>query len=505
MRKHSLEVGHSDYRKDGFHCELGLQSLLETEGENLASASATTPSPTQPMIPSSPEMGIFKPVRKLGRQESPLSRDALLAGREREREAEKDKTGDAARGIDSKMATSASKSSDRTEHDQGSASKKSPADKSSLVKSPVVDVSQRSPSIPKDIIPIKLETGHPVVTRPSPVAPESKLSVVPAIPSPLTTTSIPAAKMADSSIASVGAGRGSQSCVAKTLSKVPTPTVTTTKTQTAQSFSSSILKDLPEKTTTQTQTLQSLSGSIVKDLPEKKDAGMKDVRHEAGKALTAVKSSLPCSGTVKATPVPDNIFITGVPLSTAEASRASKGPLNGESLKKLGTDSHSRTPDIKLRTGLPPSKGVVPPCLPQVQSPALGKLRQEKGLSSVNCYRGTLDWEDKCLLEVVEEHSPSPTPSPTGTSPSPSKSHPVVPVGMDVLTSVAKTVQGPVKGGAQESCKTKEASKSAGDTQASVQGKTESSGGSKPSSKVATLSPSGTVPHEKSGGAKNGL
>uniref|UniRef100_A0A8C2KKN0 non-specific serine/threonine protein kinase n=1 Tax=Cyprinus carpio TaxID=7962 RepID=A0A8C2KKN0_CYPCA len=37
MRKHSLEVGHSDYRKDGFHCELGLQSLVEIEGENLAS------------------------------------------------------------------------------------------------------------------------------------------------------------------------------------------------------------------------------------------------------------------------------------------------------------------------------------------------------------------------------------------------------------------------------------------------------------------------------------
>uniref|UniRef100_A0AAR2IPD4 non-specific serine/threonine protein kinase n=1 Tax=Pygocentrus nattereri TaxID=42514 RepID=A0AAR2IPD4_PYGNA len=89
MRKHSLEVVHSEYRKEGFHCELGLQSLLETEGENLASTSATTPSPTQPTVPSPPEMGVFKPVRKLGRQESPLSRDALLAGREREKELER--------------------------------------------------------------------------------------------------------------------------------------------------------------------------------------------------------------------------------------------------------------------------------------------------------------------------------------------------------------------------------------------------------------------------------
>uniref|UniRef100_A0A672GYF9 non-specific serine/threonine protein kinase n=1 Tax=Salarias fasciatus TaxID=181472 RepID=A0A672GYF9_SALFA len=35
LRKHSLEVQHSEYRKDAFLCELGLQSLLETEGENL--------------------------------------------------------------------------------------------------------------------------------------------------------------------------------------------------------------------------------------------------------------------------------------------------------------------------------------------------------------------------------------------------------------------------------------------------------------------------------------
>uniref|UniRef100_A0A9J7ZV14 non-specific serine/threonine protein kinase n=1 Tax=Cyprinus carpio carpio TaxID=630221 RepID=A0A9J7ZV14_CYPCA len=88
MRKHSLEIGHSDYRKDGFHCELGLQSLVEIEGENLASAPTTSPSPTQP-TPSPPETGVLKPVRKLGRQESPLSRDALLAGRERDRDKER--------------------------------------------------------------------------------------------------------------------------------------------------------------------------------------------------------------------------------------------------------------------------------------------------------------------------------------------------------------------------------------------------------------------------------
>uniref|UniRef100_A0AAR2JBU3 non-specific serine/threonine protein kinase n=1 Tax=Pygocentrus nattereri TaxID=42514 RepID=A0AAR2JBU3_PYGNA len=482
MRKHSLEVVHSEYRKEGFHCELGLQSLLETEGENLASTSATTPSPTQPTVPSPPEMGVFKPVRKLGRQESPLSRDALLAGREREKELERQKSLDAVQGSDSKLAIvleksfSASKTFERTGTDQGALSKKVPDDKSSHIKSPVVDVSQRSPSTLKDASPARLEPSLPIVTRPSPVVPESKFSVVPAIPSPLTTMSIPAAKTTDPSIPSVGAGNGSQGCATKTPSKVVLiQTTVTTKTQTSQSLAST--KDFSEK-------------------KSDKDAGIKEV----GKTLTAVRSSLLCSGSVKATPVAD---IQGVPSSATEVSRATKGPSDGECLKKLGADTHGRTPDMKLRTGLPPSKGVVPLHPHQVQSPALGKLCQDKGLSPVNCYRGTLDWEDKCLLEVVEEHSPSPTPSPTGATPSSSKALPVSPG--DKYVSVAKTVEEPVKKGTLDGAKTKEASKSAEETQASVQGKTEASSGSKHSSKVAAPSPSDAVPHEKSGSTKNGL
>ncbi|XP_043940682.1 microtubule-associated serine/threonine-protein kinase 1 [Protopterus annectens] len=75
MRKHSLEVTHSEYRKDSFHSELGLQSLAETEGETLG---ATEPGSVKQVA-----------VRKLGRQESPLSlsSDVLLSCR-REKEQE---------------------------------------------------------------------------------------------------------------------------------------------------------------------------------------------------------------------------------------------------------------------------------------------------------------------------------------------------------------------------------------------------------------------------------
>ncbi|XP_034395067.1 microtubule-associated serine/threonine-protein kinase 1-like [Cyclopterus lumpus] len=82
LRKHSLEVAHGDYRRESFHCEHSLQSLLEMEGEN----GPAPPSPSSSSSPSPPmggEIGGLKPARRLGRQESPLSRDTLLPPREK--------------------------------------------------------------------------------------------------------------------------------------------------------------------------------------------------------------------------------------------------------------------------------------------------------------------------------------------------------------------------------------------------------------------------------------
>lgn len=475
MRKHSLEVGHSDYRKDGFHCELGLQSLLETEGENLASTSATTPSPTQPSVPLPLETSVLKPVRKLGRQESPLSRDALLAGRVKEKDNGRAKSGDLTQGSDSKLAIVLEKSPPATEAQQDIMSKKVPDAKSSHIRSPVVDASQRSPSTPRDASIAKLEASQPVVTKPS-------------IPSPLTTLSTTGTKTTDLAFPSVGVGGTSQICDTKSPSTIgQTQTPGTAK---AHQTSISVVKDLQGKET-------------------EKKAEMKEVRPETGMTISAVKSGVPCAGPVKATPLPDKV---SVQVTATEESRVIKGPSDGDTLKKSGTDPHGRTPDMRARPGLPPSKGVVPPFPPQVQSPALGKLRQDKGLSPVNCYRGTLDWEDKCLLEVVEEHSPSPTPSPTGATPSLSKSplHPVVtqslsPGHKNGSTSVSKTGQEPAKVLIQEVAKSKEVVKSAEEAKSIAQGKTEVSGGSSPNLKVATPSPTGTIPQKKNESTKNGL
>ncbi|TMS15456.1 Microtubule-associated serine/threonine-protein kinase 1 [Larimichthys crocea] len=83
LRKHSLEVAHGDYRRESFHCEHSLQSLLEMEGEN----GPAPPSPSSSSSPSPPmggEIGGMKPVRRLGRQESPLSRDTLVPAKEKD-------------------------------------------------------------------------------------------------------------------------------------------------------------------------------------------------------------------------------------------------------------------------------------------------------------------------------------------------------------------------------------------------------------------------------------
>ncbi|KAI5625931.1 microtubule-associated serine/threonine-protein kinase 1 isoform X1 [Silurus asotus] len=456
MRKHSLEVGHSDYRKEGFHCELGLQSLLETEGENLASTSATTPSPTKPTVPS-PMETVFKPVRKLGRQESPLSRDALLAGRVKEKDNGKVKSGDLSQGGESKLEIVLEKSPPASEARQDLMSKRVLDDKSSHIRSQVVDVSQQSPSTPREASIVKPETSQPVVTKPSPIAPESRISVVPLIPSPLTT----ATKVTDLSLTSFSAAGRNQFSDTSII-------VQTQISGNAKAHQVSI-KDLQSK-------------------ESEKKSEIKEVKQDQGKTA---KSVVPCSGNVKAMPLSDKV---------------QKGPSDVDALKKSSPETHSRTSDIRARPGLPQSKGVVPSFPHQVQSPALGKPRPDKGLSPVNCYRGTLDWEDKCLLEVVEEHSPSPTPSPTGSTPSVSKP-PLQPIATQSLspgdkrdpTSASKLGQELAKGLIQEVAKSKEAVKSAEETKAIAQDKTSTN------LKVATPSPGAAIPPKKNESTKNGL
>ncbi|KAJ8345124.1 hypothetical protein SKAU_G00293170 [Synaphobranchus kaupii] len=69
---------HAEFRRDSFHCETGLQSLQETEAESTA-PSDPSPATVTDGAKRGGEAGTPQPpARRLGRQESPLSRESLL-------------------------------------------------------------------------------------------------------------------------------------------------------------------------------------------------------------------------------------------------------------------------------------------------------------------------------------------------------------------------------------------------------------------------------------------
>lgn len=361
LRKHSLEVQHSEYRKDAFLCELGLQSLLETEGENLPPNPPPLPSSSLSSSSSSalPETGVLKPVRRLGRQESPLSRETLLAERERGREREKDRD-----------------DLDRSGR-LGQVGQRKPQNDLSLSEQNRVNV----------------ETTKTMASS---------------------TTAKPTGYL-DGQKGPVRAHQNQTDLISK----------------------------LEQKNVLPNNNNGSNGHLLLKQNGNKNNASM---------------SGLTCATKGSAPSVDKNMNA-----SVLGMNKTFKPSGLGESLRKtsvetndLKTEISSKSPKLQPRVLAP----VVPPHGPSL---SLGKVRQ--GLGSVNCYRGTLDWEDKCRLEVVEEHSPSPSPSPTGVSPSlcgPSlcKSRPVSPGDktsfVSQLTTVAKNVLGPIKLGSQEVTKSRE-------------------------------------------------
>uniref|UniRef100_A0A1A8R3N9 non-specific serine/threonine protein kinase n=1 Tax=Nothobranchius pienaari TaxID=704102 RepID=A0A1A8R3N9_9TELE len=394
LRKHSLEVQHSDYRKDAFLCELGLQSLMETEGENLP------PNPP-PVSPISLETGVLKPVRRLGRQESPLSRETLLAGRdreERERGRERDTGPRTLTGVQSCLAR----------------------------KSYASDVHLNSHSSSQSVETTKPMTPSTFVRIPGPGWPEGPEMVQ----------------------------RGQE---------IHTPEA------------KSVLSN--------------------KDLQEKLCGGKSEAKQSICLPASAFNKSSSASEKPPAA--------VGAPPTINKSFN--KSSALGNSLRKIDS-SESRTPELSSKSPKLPTRVLAPVVPPHGQLLSLGKVRQ--GLGPVNCYRGTLDWEDKCRLEVVEEHSPSPSPSPTAITPSlcgPSlcKSRPVSPGDktsfVSQLTTVAKNVLGPIKLSSQEGAKSKEQlSKASEEKLGGATGKTDTPSGVRapPGSGVVTRSSAGS-PLEK--------
>lgn len=372
LRKHSLEVQHSEYRKDAFLSELGLQSLLETEGENLPSNPPTLPSSS-----TAPETGVLKPARRLGRQESPLSRETLLAGRERE---ERD------RGREREIDTSA-----------------------------VLERLSR----------VEAPDSHPPSTKKAQMGeqPSSCPQTGPGSRRSLENNKAPGSLVG---LGGLGGSGGSQAVLA------PRP-----QDQKAAAAAVNILyscKDPGSKT------------------EPKQEEGSKGKSGTSGSIFTKTSSS-----------AADKALGGVSAVMSGSLGRAFKPAAMADSLRKAAAENDSRTSDVGSKSPKLPARILAPAVPPHGQPLTLGKVRQ--GLGPVNCYRGTLDWEDKCRLEVVEEHSPSPSPSPTAVTPSlcgPSlcKSRPVSPGEkssfVSQLTTVAKNVLGPMKIGSQEAARSRE-------------------------------------------------
>uniref|UniRef100_A0A8C9ZPZ6 non-specific serine/threonine protein kinase n=1 Tax=Sander lucioperca TaxID=283035 RepID=A0A8C9ZPZ6_SANLU len=375
LRKHSLEVAHGDYRRDSFHCEHSLQSLLEMEGEN----GPAPPSPSSSSSPSPPmggEIGSLKPARRMGRQESPLSRDTLLPPRE------KDTQTAASELTRAQTASTAAKAES---------------------KSNAVDTSK---------------------TKPTAEVLKNNVSVAEVKSSPALVSSATEAKPSPGDKPQKGSDSSSE---ATTVSKHS------------------------EKTST-------LKG------PQQQDSKQQSVQTESGPATKAHEKT---EEKVKGATEKGNVQRA----SSAEQPKPRKGTETGEKGSIGGSVKATETPKVK---------GPAPPIPTEVQpyaaahGPAAARSKMEKVSSS---YRGAK--EERAHLEVLEENPMS--PSSNAASPCASKSRPMSPGDkasfVTQLTSVAKTVLGPMKGGLQEGAKAKDTSKSSEEKRGNTAGKPEASSG----------------------------
>ncbi|XP_042564240.1 microtubule-associated serine/threonine-protein kinase 1 isoform X2 [Clupea harengus] len=405
VRKHGLDVTlHGDYRREPFHCESALQSLQEIEGENAAGERGTagspeecpTPTPT-PTHASAGDDLTLKPSRRLGRQESPLSRDSFLTGRE-------------------KAAPEVTK----------------------VTKSPV----NREAATSLQAEPVKAKEASAEKPQPSQVAVTST-ALAPKVTagdrSPFLSTS--------STVAT------SSSCGAKTSEKGPATLVTPSPS-------------------TLVQEQKQLTSQVVKSTSSPAQ-GL-----DKGKALGSGGQAQDKAPTPKA--------------DTTEVTKPGKGP------ETTGKDGPSTKEGTWISEKLSESKAKAP--VPPASHPGPAALRPNQGKISgaTNSQRGTR--EEKRFLEVVEEHPAS--PSPTALSPSSSKSRAASPGDrasfVTQLTSVAKTVLGPMKLGSQDGSKTKDGSpKVAEEKRGGSSGKSETLFGSRRGATGTWPGPSGSSKSDK--------
>lgn len=401
LRKHSLEVAHGDYRRESFHCEHSLQSLLEMEGEN----GPAPPSPSSSSSPSPPlggEIGGLKPLRRLGRQESPLSRDTLVTVKEKDNQN-----------------TKSEPSGLQTE------SKATNESKTSTVKS-----SKSEPCCEIQKMDI---TAAQVETKSSPAQDKSTAEAKPDLEKKTQNTS-------SSSLEATGS-----------KSKVS------------------------EKTCTP-GTSQALRQQESKQQRAQTDSG------------PATKAQEKAAENLKATLAKDKVS------TEKESSEQTKHCKGTDVCQKGGVFSGEKTSETTK------VKGPAPPAPNQAQSHTPAHLPAGTKTKVERASHGNRAKEERVRLEVLEEN-PVP-PSSNAASPCSSKARPVSPGDkasfVTQLTSVAKTVLGPMKGTSQEGARVKDTSRSSEDKRGNTIGKAEaSSSGGRRGAQAGTSASSGSVQPDK--------
>ncbi|XP_055079431.1 microtubule-associated serine/threonine-protein kinase 1-like isoform X1 [Periophthalmus magnuspinnatus] len=446
LRKHSLEVTHGDYRRESFHCEHSLQSLLEIEGEN----GPAPPSPSSSSSPSPPlggEITGLKPSRRMGRQESPLSRESILTTTGKDTQAVELK-GSQTGNADAKIVTSASTTTVEKILEVAAETKSSDVDKGTVVRSSQSESttsksneeSERQQSAQtgsatkaKKQDGKQAECGANEKTKDSKTDPMSKSKHQDGKQHNLLSDQTNKSKQQDSK---------QQITLMENLAKA--------KQDVKQH---SLLTDQPSKGKQDSKQQSALAENSNK--VKQQDCKLQSVLTD-----TASKAKDKVEDKTKNTPDKANLQKNTEPTVT-------KSRKSSEMSEKVdGTDKNITTK----------SKGQAPPAPTQVQvgiTQAHSRNKSEK--QSTSSYRTGKD--DRAHLEALEENPMS--PSSCTPSPSSSRSRPMSPGDKNSfvtqLTSVAKTVLGPIKGGSQEGVKVKD--KMSEEKRGNTTGKSETGGG----------------------------
>ncbi|XP_063048517.1 microtubule-associated serine/threonine-protein kinase 1-like [Engraulis encrasicolus] len=525
VRKHGLDGGvlHGEYRREPFHhSEPPLQSLQEIEGENAVGERGTpgspedsptpTPTPTMPTGCCSPGDDLtLRPSRRLGRQESPLSRDNFLTGREREKEREREREREREKEKEKEKEKVSITESRKPEHQLAAKCAVGMDTRSST---------QTEPVKAKEAVLEKLQPSSQVATTAS--SSTAAVAVAPKV------TAICQSPLASSAPGTVAATTTPSSCgAAKSMAKGPLGAVALTPSplareqgqRTSQATAGSASSSCPvpplgplDKATAKLSQGQDKASGKGSQPQDKGLAAFKDPTYTAvapevtklqgkgaepvGKDGPGLKEAVGAStqkhldtkAKVPVLPVPAQVIV----LTPAQA----QAPVPG------------KTPAPAFAPASTPAKVTAPvPALAPAKTPTLApasvkapvKAKEGKTSGMMFGQRGTR--EEKRFLEAVQEDPSS--PSPTALSPSSSKSRAASPGDkasfVTQLTSVAKTVLGPMKLGSQDGSKAKDGSpKSADDKGGKSSGKSESSFGGRRGATGTWPGPSGSSKSDKS-------